>query len=406
MKYSKSQLAWVSYDFANSAFHLLIPTILFPLFFKTVILNNSYNSDFYWSIAISIPILLSGLIAPFLGALIDKRQNYRLFFIIVTSVTILLNFSLGIIYPSSIYMTILFSCCLLFFNLSQFSYDSFLPTQIQGKGLASLSGMGWGIGYLGGIVCMIPVYLIIKNVTLPDNYQAYQIAFIIVAIFYLLFTLPSFIFLKVKKTDTINATTPLKKVVNSILDWKNNREIFIFLIAFYLINDALATLVYFTTIFASTTLNMPTNEILASFLIVQIIGIPSTIIFCNLSEKFGYIKTFILTIILWLLISVFFLIVNSTTHFYILSVLVGLVIGTTPALARAILATFLKKRTDIAEIFGFNSFASRSSSILGPLIFGIISTVTKNQKLALASLFFFFIVGLLLILKIKDTKVE
>ena len=151
---------------------------------------------------------------------------------------------------------------------------------------------------------------------------------------------------------------------------------------------------------------MPTNEILASFLIVQIIGIPSTIIFCNLSEKFGYIKTFILTIILWLLISVFFLIVNSTTHFYILSVLVGLVIGTTPALARAILATFLKKRTDIAEIFGFNSFASRSSSILGPLIFGIISTVTKNQKLALASLFFFFIVGLLLILKIKDTKVE
>lgn len=406
MKYSKSQLAWVSYDFANSAFHLLIPTVLFPLFFKTVILSNSENSDFFWSIVVSIPILISGLVAPFLGALLDKTQKYRLFFILVTSITIILNFILGIINPSSIYIIILFSTCLLFFNLSQFSYDSFLPTQKEGKGLASLSGLGWGIGYLGGIVCMIPVYFIINKVILPDNYQAYQTAFIVVAIFYLLFTLPSFIFLKAEKKHTTTIASPYKKVISSIRDWRGNREIFIFLIAFYLINDALATLVYFTSIFAATTLHMPTTEILISFLIVQVIGIPATIIFCNISEKFGYIKTFILTIIIWLFISVFFLILNSAIHFYILSVLVGLVIGTTPALARAILATFLTKRSDIAEIFGFNSFASRSSATLGPLVFGIVSTVTKNQKLALASLFFFFIAGLFLILKIKDKKIE
>lgn len=406
MKYTKSQLAWVSYDFANSAFHLLIPTVLFPLFFKSVILNNHNNSDIYWSLAVSIPILISGLVAPFLGAFIDKRHKYRLFFIVVTSITILLNFVLGIVSPSNIYMIVLFSTCILFFNLSQFSYDSFLPTQKQGKGVASLSGLGWGIGYLGGIICMIPVYLIINKVVLPDNYQAYQTAFIVVALFYLIFTLPSFIFLKVKPSENVIKTTPIKKVISTVLDWKKNREIFIFLIAFYLINDALATLVYFTTIFASTTLNMPTNQILAAFLIVQLIGVPSTIVFCNLSEKLGYIKTFILTIILWLLISVFFLLVDSPTEFYILSFFVGLVIGTTPAMARAILSTLLTKRQDIAEIFGFNSFASRSSSILGPIVFGIISTVTGNQKLALASLFLFFITGLFLVLKIKDTKVE
>ena len=403
MKLNKSQLAWVSYDFANSAFHLIIPTVLFPLYFKTVLMSNSSTSDLAWSLTVSLPVLLVGLLSPFIGAYIDNKQNNRRFFISVTVLTILLNFVLGFINPSYSRINIfLFSLCLMFFNLSQFSYDAFLPTQKKGKGVAALSGLGWGIGYLGGIFCMIPIFLIIKGKNLPADFDAFQLGFIVVAIFYIVFTLPSFFFIKNDNTvdiqNAVYADSPYKKVFNSLKNWKTNRHIFIFLIAFYLINDGLSTLVYFTSVFASTTLKMPTTEILTSFLVVQLIGVPATIFFSKLSERVGYMKVFISSVILWIFLGIAFVLVSTTLHFYILSAFVGLVIGTTPALARAIISTYLENRKDSTEIFGFNAMASRTSAVFGPLLFGLVSTAFHSQKIGLLSLTLFFSLGLFLLL--------
>jgi UMF1 family MFS transporter len=369
-------------------------------------MNNASSSDLAWSLTVSLPVLLVGLISPFIGAYIDNKHNNRKFFIWVTVSTILLNFLLGVINPSHNKLNILlFSLCLMFFNLSQFSYDAFLPSQKKGNGVASLSGLGWGIGYLGGIICMIPIFLIIKEKTLPDDYNAYQLGFLIVSLFYILFTLPSFFFIKSEISDekqtNVIQENPYKKVLSSLKNWKQNKHIFIFLIAFYLINDGLSTLVYFTSLFASSTLNMSTSEILISFLVVQLIGVPSTILFCRLSEKIGYMKVFIVSVILWIFIGIAFVVLSKTIHFYVLSFFVGLVIGTTPALARAIISTYLEDRKDPTEIFGFNSMASRTSSVFGPLLFGAVSTIFHSQKMGLLSLTLFFSLGLVLLLHHK-----
>lgn len=403
MKMNKSQIAWASYDFANSAFHLMLPTVLFPLYFKTVLLGGHSSSDMIWSLVISIPVLLVGLLSPFIGAYLDNKHKNRNFFIWVTALTILLNFALGVVSPSmSVLNTVIYAACLLCFNFSQFSYDAFLPAQKKGKGVASLSGWGWGTGYLGGIICLIPVYLIISGKVLPDDYKAYQLAFIVTAVFYLVFTIPSFLFMKddsvAVNQNKEGAVNPYKKVFRTLTNWKENKHIFIFLIAFYLINDGLSTLVYFTSIFAATTLHMETTEILISFLFVQLVGVPATIIFCNLSEKLGYMNVFMASVILWILLGVAFVIVSTTMQFYILAFFVGLVIGTTPAMARAILSSFLENRSESAEIFGFNALTSRASSILGPLVFGMVSSITGSQRLGLLSLVVFFSLGLLLLI--------
>ncbi|MDR1780380.1 MAG: MFS transporter [Tannerella sp.] len=403
MKLNKSQLAWVSYDFANSAFHLIIPTVLFPLYFKAMLAADVSSGDFAWSLIVSLPVLIVGLISPFIGAYIDNKHNNRKFFIFVTLSTILLNFALGIISPSFNKVNIfLFSLCLMFFNLSQFSYDAFLPSQKKGKGVAALSGIGWGTGYLGGILCMIPIFLLTKGKTLPADYSAYQLGFLVVAFFYLIFTLPSFLFIKSGISDNKQADrvteNPYKKVVASLKNWKYNKHIFIFLIAFYLINDGLSTLVYFTSLFASETLGMNTSEILISFLVVQLIGVPATIFFCQLSEKLGYMRTFVTTVIIWILLGIAFVVLSTKIQFYVLSFFVGLVIGTTPALARAIISSYLEKRNDATEIFGFNSMASRTSSIFGPLLFGVVSTAFQSQKVGLLSLTLFFSLGLIMLL--------
>ena len=401
MKMNKSQLAWASYDFANSAFHLMLPTVLFPLYFKTALLGGNSSSDLIWSLVISVPVLLVGLLSPFIGAYLDSKHKNRRFFISVTALTILLNFALGLVSPSmSILNTILYAACLLCFNFSQFSYDAFLPAQKKGKGVASLSGWGWGTGYLGGIICLIPIYIIISGKVLPEDYRAYQLAFIVTAFFYLIFTIPSFLYIKdnlVEAHSNQEKVNPYKKVFSTLTNWKENKHIFIFLIAFYLINDGLSTLVYFTSIFAATTLHMKTTEILVSFLFVQLVGVPATIFFCNLSEKLGYMKVFMASVVLWIVLGVAFVIVSTTIQFYILAFFVGLVIGTTPAMARAIISSYLENRSDSAEIFGFNSLSSRASSILGPLVFGAISSITGSQRMGLFSLVVFFSLGLIIL---------
>jgi UMF1 family MFS transporter len=115
-------------------------------------------------------------------------------------------------------------------------------------------------------------------------------------------------------------------------------------------------------------------------------------------------KVFVGSVLLWILIGFLFYIVNSVSQFYILSCVVGLVIGTTPALGRAIIAKYLQNREDSTEFFGFNSFASRASSIVGPILFGVVSVTTGSQKLAILSISVFFLTGLLTLWYLNNSE--
>jgi len=400
MKTTLSKISWILYDFANSAYHLLIITVLFPICFKKGLYAHLSNSDALWSIFISIPILLSGIIAPFIGAYIDRTKKKTIFFVVTCILTAIMTTLLGFI-PFTLPSIAVFTFCLsvLFFNLSQFVYNAFLPTQINQKGLATLSGTGWGVGYLGGILCMPIVFAFIKESSLPADYNNYQTSFIIVALYYILFSIPSLLFMKDQYSNDLGQTStdnPIKTVFKTLSNWSQNKEIFKFLFAFYLINDGLSTLVFFTSIFASSTLKMSTSEIMKAFLIVQAVGIPSTIALCWISERIGYKKVLMGTVILWIFNSIAFLVVKSAFDLYILSISVGLVIGTTPALARAILALMIDK-DNISEIYGLHALTGRISSIFGPLLFGIVSSVTNNQTIAMSSLLLFFICGLIVL---------
>ncbi len=404
MKYNRSQISWITYDFANSAFHLLIPTVLFPLYFKQVLFKNSGTIDFYWSISVSIPMLITGFISPFIGAYVDKSKTRKKFFNTTCLLTIALCFSLSVASPDVPIIPIcLFSFSLMLFNMSLFVYDSFLPSQKQGKGTALLSGYGWGIGYLGGILCMLLVFKLINNSKLPSGYYNYQEAFVIVAAFYFLFALPSLIFLKDHRDSSASSKNPsssFRNVISTLKNWRDRKEIFKFLISFYLINDGLSTLVFFTSLFASKTLGMTDNQIMTAFLIVQAIGIPATILICWISEYIGYKRTLLITVAIWVFIALAFLLINSSIHLYILSIFVGFVIGSTPALARAILGTMVKGR-EVTEIYGFHALSSRVSSTVGPLIFGLVSTTTGSQTLALSSLTVFFLLGFIVLISVK-----
>ena len=406
MNINKNTIGWVLYDFANSSYHLLLPTILMPLLFREYYAAEYSNSDFIWSITISIPVLLAGIIAPFIGALSDYLNSRLTFLYITATISIIFALFIGLSSEYSlIEVSILFILSYLFFNISLGLYDSILPMLNKSK-IGLISGIGWGIGYLGGIISLVFVYPLLKDAKLPDNIASYNYSILIVVIFFIIFCSVSFLFLKnFKYTQPLNEISQGKKnllniafsrVSLTIKNWKKNKNIFKILVSYYLANDGLTTLMFFTTIYASGTLNFDNTQILLLFVIVQLIGIPATIFGGFLADKYGNKIILYCSLIIWIFLSIAYAFGSGIYTFYLIALFTGIVIGTTPAIYRSLLASVIPTSKS-AEIFGFNSFASRVSAIIGPLLFGLISYLTQSQRYAMLSLVLFFIAAYIIL---------
>jgi len=399
---------WVLYDFANSAYHLLIITVLFPLVFREALYVDRGGADAMWGVIVAVPVLIAGVAAPFAGSYMDSMGWKRAAFVWSVVATIILAFLLAIIPLSCGALAIaVFAAGLFMFSISQFAYNTLMPGQATDRRFAQLSGLGWGIGYLGGILCMLLVMPVIDDKILPGDYGAYRTAFAIVAAYYLLFSLPALLCARDNGSTVSQGLSrrPFSSAWHTLLQWRKHRNLFRFLAGFYLVNDGLATLVFFTSLFAATTLGMSTPQIMVAFFIVQLVGIPATILSGWGAERWGYMRVLLVSIVVWIGNGIGFLLVSDAMDLYLLSVPVGFVIGTTPALARAVLAR-LASQENTAEVYGFHALTGRVSSILGPLAFGAIATATGSQRLALCSILVFFVLGFVVLVGVRDEGIE
>lgn len=404
---SAHKRGWILYDFANSSYHLLIPTILMPLYFREYLASSAKAPDFIWALLISVPVILAGIIAPFLGAVADYL-NSRLKFLTITALVAICFVALVSTTREGDLITggVFFCFSYFFFILSLGLYDSFLPIISDSSNSGRLSGLGWGIGYLGGIVALIFVFPFLTNAKLPGDVSAFKKSILIVSALFCLFAALSFWFMKgisnekrafSSLKETLNDSfRALKRVPQTMIEWRKRTDLFKLLISYYLANDGLATAVYFTSIYAASTLGFSSQQILILFLIVQLVGIPSTIFGGLLADKIGHKTVLFFTLGIWAILSLLFSVSSGVGIFYALSVGTGLVIGTTPAVYRSYIASFVEPGKT-AELYGFGSLASRASSVVGPLLFGVISTVTGSQRIAMATLLLFFVFASLIL---------
>lgn len=400
---TKSNISWILYDFSNSAFHLVIITILFPLYFKDVLFNDHNNLELIWGVIIATPVFLLGVIAPFLGTLADRYACKRKIFLLGIFLS-----SLPIIFISTIefsieIQTLLFMVAVLFFHTALFIYDSFLYSQSSSKKERTIfSGVSWSLGYLGGIFSLLAIYPIIGSDSSSITTEQFFQSFLVIISFFIIFSIPAMINLKDgKKKASVYVNSSASEVMDTIKTWRKNKNIFKLLGATYLINDGLITLVYFTSIFASKTLGLSNKEILTGFIIVQAVGIPMTAVISIIATKISIKKTLIWLLILWCITVVLFVYAETYMQYLFISALVGCLIGSTPSLLRTLLANLVTKQ-NVTKFFGFNALSSRISSVIGPLLFGVITFLTGNQKIALASILVFFILGGWLLMYVEE----
>jgi MFS transporter, UMF1 family len=393
---------WTLYDFANTSFSIVVVTAIFAVYFKKTIAGGEAIGDLYWSLATSISMIITAIIAPILGAIADHSAGKKRFLLFFSLLCILGTASLYFTGSGTIlFAMVIFILSNVGFEAALVFYDAFLPELTEQKNFGRVSGYGFAMGYLGSFGTLAIAWPFINNHMIKETFP-------IASLFFLIFAIPIFLFLRDNRKDVKREESYFKigfdRVYNTITHLKNYKNLTLFLIAFFFYIEGVNTVIFFAGNYASTTIGFSETEVLIFFLTVQSTAIIGSILFGVISDSYGQKKTIIISLFLWMVTVVYAFFVKDKTNFYIVGLLAGSVMGATQSTSRSLMAklTPVERKT---EFFGFYSFFGKSSAVLGPLVFGLVSYITKSQRFAILSIIFFFIVGIVFMTKVEDTKV-
>ncbi len=401
MRKYKNIFIWSLFDFANTSFAIIVATFLYAVYFKKVVAQGEAIGDLYWSLATSISMTITAIISPVLGAIADYSAGKKRFLLFFTLLCIFSTASLYFVNEGNILSGILlFVLANIGFEAGLVFYDAFLPEITEPKNYGRVSGYGFAAGYFGSLASLAIVFPFINNDKIRET-------FIISALFFLIFSLPLFLFLKdsrkkVERTESF-LKIGYKRVWDTISHLKTYKNLAVFLLAFFFYIEGVNTVIYFAGNYAHTTMGFSEMELIYFFLTVQTTAIIGSIIFGIISDSIGQKKSIIFTLIIWLITVFLAYIVETKNQFYLVGLLAGAAMGSCQSISRSFMSLLTppEKKT---EFFGFYSFFGKSSAVVGPLVFGLVSYITNSQRIAIISIAFFFLTGMLILLKVEEPK--
>lgn len=408
MKEKGRIFVWSLFDFANTAFSVIIVTVIFAKYFSNYV---AHGQRWLWGLAVSVSMIAAALLSPPLGAMADYSRNRKRFLLLFTLTSIICTALMFFVRQGDILLGfILFVLANIGFEGGLVFYDAFLPNITSEKNYGRVSGYGFAMGYLGALAVLLIVMMILPDSSSPDYNFFVRLTFPVAAAFFLIFSLPLFLFLKEPINSEVVKESLIKKGIKrsahtftTIFIKKEFPSVARFLIAFFIYNDAIITIIAFSTIFASNILQMSDSQIILFFAIVQSTAILGSIIFGIVTDHIGPKKTISITLLIWIAVVTGAFFVNSVSGFYIVGLMAGVSIGSSQSSSRSLMALLTPKERE-AEFFGFyDGLCGKASAIVGPFIYGVISDFS-NERFAVLAIGLFFVAGLILLQKVQVKK--
>lgn len=392
------------YDFAGSVYSAVIATAVFSVYFAESIVGNAGGrGDAVWGAVGSVSVALVALTSPLLGSVADRagvRKRFLVAYTVLGAVCIALFATLepGMV----VYGFVLAALANFAFEGGMVFYNAYLPDIADRTHQGRVSAMGFGLGYAAsalGLVLAIPLV----------EAGRFDLLWLAVAAWWVTFSLPAFLVLPEAPGRGVSvvaaAVTGLRDFRRVVGDVLAERELRRFLLAFFFYIDGVLTIIWFAAIFASGTLGFERGETIVLFLVVQVSALVGAFSLARATDVIGPKKVITGVLVLWTGICAAAFFVASKPVFFGLAVTAGLGLGSIQAASRSFMSALIPDGKE-AEMFGFYAFCGKSSSILGPWIFGQVSVMTGgNQRLAVLSVIFFFVVGGLLLQGVKDPVV-
>ncbi len=395
----KSILGWIAYDFANSSFVTVIVTVVYSVYFKSKVVGSDELGTALWGRAVSLSMLMVAILAPFLGAIADHSNVKKRFMLIFCYLSVVFTGLLYFVGKGDIFSGMLFFIVANFgFNASNVFYNAFLPEIAPRKDMGKISGLGWGFGYVGGLIALL--------ISLPLVKFNVRLVFPMIAAFYGLFAIVTFTLLHERRivVDRVSyISIGFRRIASTFRNIRQFGDLLRFLVAYLIYNDAIVVVIAFASIYGATRFDMSTQQLIVYFIIAQVTSIVGSILFGYLIDILKARLTITITLAIWIAVVLWAYFCRTATEYYFVGVLAGIAIGSSQSSSRTMLA-LLTPHEKKAEFFGFYSLTGRIASVAGPLVYGEIARVTGDQRKAILAVLVFFVVGGVLLQLVNEKR--
>ena len=407
--FTKTVKSWIAYDAGNSAFATTVVAAFFPIFYLEFWASTmpKVEASIYlnWTLVIcNSLILLSG---PVIGAYTDINRSTKSALNMFTIVGALFVGSLFFIDVGSwLYALIFFGVANYCFCVAQIPYDKILTKITTPNNFSIISNQGYAWGYFGGgalflLNALMSIYP--SSFGLASQAEAIRVSFLMVSIWWLLFLIPLFLNFKENKTEQHSMSvfiSSFKNIFNTLKSVYQYKNAFLFLIAFFLFIDGAHTVIYLASTFALN-LGLETSSIIQALILVQFVAFPATLLWGYVANKYGDKLVLYITIASYICIIIYSTTLSSAIEFYLLAAWVGFVQGGIQGSSRGMFGKLIPKEK-AGEFFGLYNVMGRAGAILGPLMVGTLLTLYGNVRIALLPIAVLFIIGGLLLTRVKN----
>jgi UMF1 family MFS transporter len=374
-------ISWILYDIASSGYILLISAVAFPLYFKMHVTANAPWSDSLWGLLLSISTLLAGVVAPVVGTAADISGHRLRYLAVATAICCAATGLLAMPAASVALISVTFCISFTAYLVAAGLYDSLLKTVAPHSRTAWLSNLGWGLGYLGGLVCYFLAKPFLDTGVRTGDSAQFANSFVVTALYYgavggiALFGLRT----TGRKAEAFSEgalwSRSAERVAATTRGWRKRGGLARVIVGIHLITGAAATLAFFTPIILTSHFSLSVEQVTRFSAVFSIVSIGATIFTGWLALRIDPLRLLLGTMPVWLLLAMLLIFGASWWAGLATSLCLGLAIGPTNAIGRSIVAAMIQA-DESAQMFGFGALINRAASAIGPLFFGVLSSAT------------------------------
>ena len=418
---NREHFAWYMYDFGNSAYASVILLAIYSAYFKGSVVGGAEGSR-YWGIAVGIAMLTVAVISPFLGAIADFSASKKRFLFIFSAITWVFTGLLFFVQEGDIFLGMLFFIIAeIGYRSGQVFYNSLLPEIAEPEDRGRVSGNGWAVGSLGGILILL---ILLPLIVILGGTLIVRLSLVFTSIYFAASAIPAWLWIKERaiakqlpegETYLSMAVTRLIDTVKALGDFKDFLR---FIIAFLIYNDGILMALNFASIIGAVMFGMEQTELIIFMIIVQVTSVIGAYLAGLLGNKIGFKQTLIYSILMMALVVTSMIFAQNVVQFYIIGALAGFALTGVQSVSRTMVSYFAPEGRS-AEFYGIFAVTGRTSSFIGPTVYGFLafeaykyfentrgfSTLLAEQagqRVALGSIVIFLVAGLLVLLGVKD----
>ncbi len=405
-KFSKEERSWIMYDWANSVFATIMMAALFPIYFTGI---AGETGDIWWGYGSSAATLVMAVLAPIIGALGDRKDNKKKVFLCFWVIGIAGTLLCAVVLDWRL-LLISYVVASIGYSGSCLCYDSFLTDVTTTQRMDRVSAWGYAMGYIGGstIPFLLAIALVLWGPQIGiDNALAIRISVVITVVWWALFSIP--FITKVKQRYYTEESQPsiiketFRRVGHTAREIWQSKKLRYFIVAYFFYIDGVGTIIKMSTAYG-TSLGLGSTGMVLALLVTQIVAVPFAIWFSKLGKKIGGIKVILLGVSVYTVVCILGFVMGlgmeeqfltngqALTIFWILAVLVGTSQGGIQAMSRSYFGKMIPKEKS-NEYFGFFEIFGKFASVMGPLLYSVISSLTGRSSLAILSIILLFVIG-------------